>query len=203
MKTIVLFFILIFSLPVLAFEGIIHCTKIQNGVVTNFDFYIKNNRIALVSQDEGGSFYKLLINPERTTATICIDHPAYEKKGYYLVTREDKSHSVTVFNKQQLKDIEIDGQACAGYVISTDIGSAIAYMGTEEIDLTGLSVFFQDPVYELLDAFQLKTLPKKLVVSKNTGDYSIQMTVEAVPVDAAVFEIPEGYEQFSVQLSDH
>lgn len=201
MKNIIFVYILAFSLPAMAFEGIIHCTKNQNGMVTTFDFYVKNNQIAIVSQDEASSFYKIIIDASRTTASICIDHPAYEKKGYYVATREDQPRTVTVFGKQPINAIEMDGQMCTGYAISTDIGSAVAYLGTEEIDLTGLSAFFQDPVYELLDAFQLRTLPKKIVVSKNTGDYSITMTAEAAPLDPSIFEIPAGYEKFRVQLS--
>lgn len=196
-----LLFLITSSSSALAFEGVIHCTKTQNGVVTTFDFYVKNNQIAIVSRDENGGYYKILVDAGRTSAKVCIDDPAFEKKGYYFVTREDKERRVTIYNKQQTRALEIDGETCPGYAISTEIGSAIAYVGTEAVDLTGLSAFFEDPVYELLDAFQLKTLPKKIVISKNTGDYSVKMTAEAVSLDASVFEIPDGYEQFRVQLS--
>ncbi len=87
---------------------------------------------------------------------------------------------------------------CKGYTVVTDNGSAVAYFGTENVNLTGFSEYFNDPVYELLDALNSSKLPRKLVVNKNTGSYTIDLVAEAQTLDASIFEVPAGYEQFQV-----
>ncbi len=182
-----------------AFEGIIHCTKTQNGVVTTFDFYVKGNQVAIVSNDPTGS-YKVLLNRSAGQLKICMDVPEYDQKGYYLYTAGavEKNDSLTILKQVPTDAIEIDGEMCQGYTVVTDNGSAIAYFGSEEADLTGFSEYFNDPVYELLDAFNSPKLPRKLVVNKNTGAYTIDLVAEAQSLDASIFEVPAGYEQFQV-----
>ncbi|NVK66814.1 MAG: hypothetical protein HWE22_19635 [Flavobacteriales bacterium] len=182
-----------------AFEGIIHCTKTQNGVVTTFDFYVKGNQVAIVSSDPTGS-YKVLLNRSAGQLKICMDVPEYDQKGYYLYTAGavEKNDSLTILKQVPTDAIEIDGEMCQGYTVVTDNGSAIAYFGSEEVDLTGFSEYFNDPVYELLDAFNSPKLPRKLVVNKNTGAYTIDLAAEAQSLDASIFEVPAGYEQFQV-----
>lgn len=182
-----------------AFEGVIHCTKTQNGVVTNFDFYVKGNQVAIISDDPTGS-YKVLLNRSAGELKLCMDVPEFDQKGYYLYKAGavEKHDSLTVLKQIQTDAINIDGEMCEGFTVVTNNGSAIAYFGSEEVDLTGFSEYFNDPVYEALDAFDSKKLPRKLVVNKNTGAYTIDLVAEAKALDASIFEVPAGYDQFQV-----
>lgn len=182
-----------------AFEGIIHCTKTQNGVVTNFDFYVKGNQVAIISDDPTGS-YKVLLNRSAGELKLCMDVPEFDQKGYYLYKAGavEKHDSLTVLKQIQTDAINIDGEMCEGFTVVTNNGSAIAYFGSEEVDLTGFSEYFNDPVYEALDAFDSKKLPRKLVVNKNTGAYTIDLVAESKTLDASIFEVPAGYNQFQV-----
>ncbi len=182
-----------------AFEGIIHCTKTQNGVVTTFDFYVKGNQIAIISNDPTGN-YRILLNRSAGELKMCMDVPEFDQKGYYLYKAGsvEKNDSLTILKQLQTDAIEIDGEMCQGYTVVTDNGSAIAYFGSENVNLTGFSEYFNDPVYELLDAINSPKLPRKLVVNKNTGAYTIDLVAEAQTLDASIFEVPAGYEQFQV-----
>ena len=182
-----------------AFEGVIHCTKTQNGVVTNFDFYVKGNQVAIISSDPTGS-YKVLLNRSAGELKLCMDIPEFDQKGYYLYTEGDvqKNDSLKILKQIQTDALEIDGEMCEGFTVVTDNGSAIAYFGNEEVNLTGFSAYFNDPVYEVLDAFDSSKMPRKLVVNKNTGSYIIDLVAETQTLDASVFEVPAGYDQFQV-----
>lgn len=182
-----------------AFEGIIHCTKTENGVVTNFDFYVKGDQIAIISDDPTGS-YRVLLNRAAGNMKICMDIPEYDQKGYYLYTAGsvEKNYSLKILKQVQTDAIEIDGEMCEGYTVVTDNGSAVAYFGSDEVNLTGFSEYLNDPVYELLDALNSSKLPRKLVVNKNTGSYTIDLVADAQPLDASIFEVPADYEQFQV-----
>ena len=182
-----------------AFEGVIHCTKTQNGVVTTFDFYVKGNQVAIISSDPSGS-YKVLMDRSAGELKLCMDVPEFDQKGYYLYTARtvQKNDSLSIIKQIQTDAINIDGEMCEGFTVVTNNGSAIAYFGSEEIDLTGFSAYFNDPVYEVLDAFDSKKLPRKLVVNKITGSYTIDLVSEAQTLDASIFEVPAGYNQFQV-----
>ncbi|MDG1333866.1 MAG: hypothetical protein P8P74_16130 [Crocinitomicaceae bacterium] len=199
LKHLILVAAVILSSGVSAFEGIIHCTKTQNGVVTNFDFYVKGNQIAVVSSDPTGS-YKILLNRSAGQLKLCMDVPEFDQKGYYMYTAGsvEKNDSLTILKQVQTDAIEIDGVMCEGYTVVTDNGSAVAYFGPEDVNLTGFSDYFNDPVYELLDALNSSKLPRKLVVNKNTGSYTIDLVAEAQTLDASIFEVPAGYDQFQV-----
>jgi hypothetical protein len=182
-----------------AFEGIIHCTKTQNGVVTTFDFYVKGNQIAVIG-DDGANHYRLLLNRTAGELKLCMDVVEFDQKGYYTLKAGEvqKHDSLTVLKQLQTDAMVIDGETCQGYTVVTNNGSAIAYFGSEEIDLTGFSEYMNDPVYELLDALDAKNLPRKLVVNKSTGSYTIDLVSEAKTLDASIFEVPAGYEPFVV-----
>ncbi len=182
-----------------AFEGIIHCTKTQNGVVTTFDFYVKGNQIAVIG-DDGANHYRLLLNRSAGELKLCMDVVEFDRKGYYLFKagEVEKNDSLTVLKQLQTDAMVINGETCQGFTVVTNNGSAIAYFGSEEVDLTGFSEYLNDPVYELLDALDSKKLPKKLVVNKNTGSYTIDLVAEAQSLDASIFEVPAGYEPFTV-----
>jgi hypothetical protein len=182
-----------------AFEGVIHCTKTQNGVVTTFDFYVKGNQVAIISNDASGN-YKVLMNRSAGELKLCMDVPEFDQKGYYLYTAGtvQKNDSLSILKQIPTDAINIDGEMCEGFTVVTNNGSAIAYFGSEEIDLTGFSAYFNDPVYEVLDAFDSKKLPRKLVVNKNTGSYTIDLVSEAQTLEASIFEVPAGYDQFQV-----
>lgn len=200
MKRFILFFgILLSATTSFAFEGIIHCTKTQNGATVLFDFYVKGDRVAVIAK-EGVSEYRILLNRAAKELRLCISTPEFDSKGYYLYTESDmrKNSEITILNQTRTDAIEIDGELCKGYTIVTDQGMAIAYFGLDEVDITGFSAFFNDPVYELIDALDSKLLPKKLVVSKDTGSYTIDLVAEATSIDDSYFEVPEGYEKFEV-----
>ena len=182
-----------------AFEGIIHCTKTQNGVVTTFDFYVKGNQIAVIG-DDGANHYRLLLNRTAGELKLCMDVAEFDQKGYYTLKAGEvqKNDSLKVLKKVQTDAMEINGETCQGFTVVTNNGSAIAYFGSEEINLTGFSEYLNDPVYELLDALDAKNLPRKLVVNKNTGSYTIDLVSEAKTLDASIFEVPAGYEPFVV-----
>jgi len=199
MKFIYTIFLCFFSVQLFAFEGIIHCRKIENGNTSTFDFYMRGNAIAMESKGPDGNF-KIIVDANRQFVTICVDHPEFNQKGYYIVTKEDAKvkDSVIVHRKSQTDVFTIDGEPCDGYTISTNIGSAIAYFSSENINLMGLSKFFNDPIYELIDAFGIQRLPKKIIVKKQHTSYTIDLSAEAKTLDNAVFEIPAGYVQFQV-----
>ena len=199
LKHLILLAVVAFANWSSAFEGVIHCTKTQNGVVTNFDFYVKGNQIAIISSDPTGS-YKVLLNRSAGELKLCMDVPEFDQKGYYLYTegQVEKNDSLTILKQIQTDAINIGGEMCEGFTVVTNNGSAIAYFGSEEVDLTGFSEYFNDPVYELLDAFDSKKLPRKLVVNKNTGSYTVDLVAEAQTLDASIFEVPAGYDQFQV-----
>lgn len=182
-----------------AFEGIIHCTKTQNGVVTTFDFYVRGNQIAVIG-DDGANHYRLLLNRTAGELKLCMDVAEFDQKGYYTLKAGEvqKHDSLTVLKQLQTDAMVIDGETCQGFTVVTNNGSAIAYFGSEEIDLTGFSEYMNDPVYELLDALNAKNLPRKLVVNKSTGSYTIDLVSEAKTLDASIFEVPAGYEPFVV-----
>lgn len=199
LKHLILFVVVALANWSSAFEGVIHCTKTQNGVVTNFDFYVKGNQIAIISSDPTGS-YKVLLNRSAGELKLCMDVPEFDQKGYYLYTagEVEKHDSLTILKQIQTDAINIDGEMCEGFTVVTNNGSAIAYFSSEEIDITGFSEYFNDPVYEALDAFDSKKLPRKLVVNKNTGSYTIDLVAEAQTLEASIFEVPAGYIQFQV-----
>ncbi len=201
MKYIYILFIAIFSLPVFAFEGVIHCKKIENGNTTTFDFYIKGNAISMQSNGPDGNF-KIIVDGSKNFITVCVDHPELSQKGYYIVTKQDAKvkDSVIVHRKSKTDVFTIDGQSCDGYTISTNVGSAIAYFSNENIDLTGLSAFFNDPIYELLDAFAIQRLPRKIIIKKQHTAYTIDLTSEAKTLENSLFEIPAGYTQLTVAV---
>lgn len=201
MKTLLITLFLAFSATSFGFEGIIHCTKTQNGVTTSFDFYVKNDKIAVISESPEGN-YRLLLDRGAGQMKLCIDDPRFDRKGYYLYTAStmEKKDALTILKQTKTDAIDIDGEKCEGYTVVTDNGSAIAYFGSDEVNLTGFSAYMNDPVYELLDALKSSKLPRKLIVNKGTGSYTIDLTAEATTLDASLFEVPAGYEQFEVKV---
>lgn len=199
MKSIVLLGILFFSLSALSFEGIIHCKKTENGVVTEFDFYVKGNQIAIISEAPDAS-YRIILNRSTQELRVCMDHPAFDRKGYYLYTATtiEKRDSIKIIRQSTLSSKIIDGETCNGYALATDRGTASIFYGSENVDLTGFSTFFNDPVYELLDKIGSNKLPKLIVSETSMSKSTIELTSEAISVDNSYFEIPAGYSQFSV-----
>ena len=196
----VLFFLVLFSFfKSNAFEGIIHCKKIENGVETLFNFYVKGSQIAVQSMNTG-EFYKVIYNRSEQVVYICLDNPQLPEKGYYVVKSSDLSDykKPEIYFKREIDPIVIDGISYPGYAINTEIGSAQAYLSSTAVNLSGFSQFFRDPLYELIDAFNMVRLPHIIQVQKSTSSYSIQMEAEEVTVESSIFEIPQGYKQFVV-----
>lgn len=198
-KHILLILLIGFSNWSSAFEGIVHCTKTQNGVVTNFDFYVKGNQIALIGED-GLNKYRILLNRSAGELKLCMDVPEFDHKGYYLYKsgEVEKNDSLIILKQLQTDALTINGEVCDGFTVVTNNGSALAYFGSEEVNLTGFSDYFNDPVYELLDALNSQKMPRKLVVNKNTGSYTIDLVAESQTLEASIFEVPNGYTQFQV-----
>lgn len=199
MKLLAYILFSLLSLSCFGFEGIVHCTKTENGSVTEFDFYIKGSQIA-IEYKNGNEYYKILFNRQTQEVKICMDSPQIPEKGYYLIRQSDAADMkpVTTYFKRELAPLLIDEASCQGYVHSSDLGTAQAYVSKTEVDLTGFSTFFRDPVYELIDAFKLKFLPVRLSVQKTTGNYTIEMAAQEKTLDASLFEVPSGYKQFTV-----
>lgn len=182
-----------------AFEGTIHCIKTENGVVTKFDFYVKGNTI-VVEKTGIGEYYKIIFNRDKQEVKLCMDSPQFSEKGYYLLTKSDMENrsKSKVYSQKQLAPQQMDGQSFKAYSLVSDLGSVIALVGEDQVDLRGLSTFFQDPVYELIDQFNLSQLPRKLEVTKNTGSYTIELEAEAGSVAQSLCEVPGGYKEFKV-----
>lgn len=199
MRAIVLIGLLAVSFSALSFEGIIHCKKTENGVVTEFDFYVKGNRIAIISEAPDAS-YRIILDRNAQELRICMDHPAFDRKGYYLYTAStfEKRDSIKIIKQSTLASRSIDGVTCNGFALATDRGTASIFYGNESVDLTGFSTFFNDPVYELLDAIGSNKLPKLIVSESSLSKSTIELSSEAVSLDNSYFEVPAGYSQFSV-----
>lgn len=199
MKSIVLLGILAVSFSTFAFEGIIHCKKTENGVVTLFDFYVKGDQVAVISEAPDAS-YRIILNRSAQELRLCMDHPAFEQKGYYLYTAStiQKRDSIKIIRQSTLAPRIVDGENCNGFAMATDRGTASIFFGNENVDLTGFSTFFNDPVYELIDAVGSGKLPRLIISETSMSKSTIELTSEAVTVDDSYFEVPAGYSQFSV-----
>jgi hypothetical protein len=186
-----------------AFEGTIHCVKTENGVVTKFDFYVKGN-ILVVEKSGIGEYYKIIFNKDKEEVKICMESPEFPEKGYYLLTKADMLNrpKSQVYSQKELGSQQWDNQFFKAYSLVSDLGSVIGLVGEDPIDLRGLSTFFQDPVYELIDRFNLSQLPRRLEVTKTTGSYTIELEAEAGNVDQQLCEVPAGYTAFKVTTSD-
>lgn len=185
-----------------AFEGTIHCVKTENGVVTKFDFYVKGNTI-VVEKSGIGEYYKIIFNKDKDEVKLCMDSPEFPEKGYYLLTKADMASrpEVKVYSQKELAPQQLGDQSFKAYSLVSDLGSVIGLVGEDLIDLRGLSTFFRDPVYELIDRFNLSQLPRRLEVTKSTGSYTIEMEAEAGNVDQILCEVPTGYKEFKVTTS--
>ncbi|WP_341905510.1 hypothetical protein [Fluviicola taffensis] len=182
-----------------AFEGTIHCVKTENGVVTKFDFYVKGNTI-VVEKRGIGEYYKIIFNRDKQEVKICLESPQFSQKGYYLLTKADMENSPQskIYSQKELAPQQVGEVSFKAYSLVSDLGSVIGLVGEDQVDLRGLSTFFQDPVYELIDQFNLSQLPRKLEVTKNTGNYTIELEAEAGNVNQSLCEVPAGYTQFQV-----
>lgn len=181
------------------FEGIVHCTKIENGITTSFDFYVKGDKVALLSK-EGGAAYQIILDRKANELFLCMDHPAFQRKGYYHYTSGNfsKSDSLKIYKSQSAPGLEINGMSCNGYTVVTDKGTATAYFGNDQVSITGFSQFFNDPVYEAIDRSGNSNLPVLIV----TDTHTIDLTVETKEVDDSFFSIPAGYTEYSISVGE-
>ncbi len=176
-------------------EGVITCIKTENGITDTFEIYVKGSQISMPFKDGSGT-YLLLLDNSAGQMKLCVDHPAFENKGYYLFNQENSvKPSIETYKTGTLPAKEIDGTSCEGHFISTDQGDATVYFGTESISLQGFSRFIAKPLFELLDASNTGLLPKLIEQDGTT----IKMSFEAKTVDASVFNPPAGYTAFEVQ----
>lgn len=199
MKSIIYLFLLC-SPFIYSFEGIVSCKKIENGVVTNFKFYVKGNQIAIVS-DDASDQTKILFDRSAKTLKIIVDDMDASKKGYYELNQENapKYHSLKILEQFKLEPKEINGVRSEGFGVKTDQGSATAYFGTIDINLSGFSTFFNDPVYEVIDASKSSKLPIELKVTSPASSYVIYLTAETTVLNDSFFQIPSGFRKFEVK----
>lgn len=199
--TILLLFVLF---QVTAFEGVIHGIKSANGVKETFDIYMKGDLISLEGEDGQGK-YRIIINRATEEIFICIDNPTFAQKGYYHFTaaqlqREKKFKILSSAKLDGQK--EVNGENCQGYSMITDKGSVVMYASSQgKADLTGLSAYMDDPVYELIDAFNVKRSIRRIAVQRESGSYTVELEEEAIIVPAEKFEIPAGYKEFEIKLN--
>lgn len=174
-------------------EGIVSVNKIENGIESNFAFYVKEGKIALISED-GAAYYQLILSAAKNELILCIDHPSFQKKGYYLYNKTGfiKNDSLTILSE---KSVQKD--ALSGYSVSTTSGVATVFFGNQNVSLNGFSTFMNDPVYEAIDRSGYTTLPVLIV----TDSAKYTLVFEEMPVDNKHFQIPDGYEQFEVRLA--
>lgn len=199
MKSILYLFLLC-SPFIYSFEGIVSCKKIEKGVETNFKFYVKGNQIAIVSGDESDNT-KILFDRSANIMKIVVDDMDPSKKGYYELNQQNaqKYHSVKILDQFKLDSKEINGVKAEGFGVKTDQGSATAYFGTIDINLTGFSTFFNDPVYEVIDASKNSKLPIELRVTSPASSYVIYLSAEASTLSDSFFQIPSGFRKFEVK----
>lgn len=198
----ILFATVIFSVS--AFEGIVHGIKTTNGVQETFDIYIKDDLIAVEGEDGQGK-YRIIINRSSEEIFICIDNPAFGQKGYYHFTAEQlqREKKFKILSSQELSESKnIEGEDCKGYSMLTDQGSVVLYASEQgKADLSGLSKYMDDTVYELIDAFNVKSSIRKIAVQKDDKIYTVELKEEITSVESTWFEVPVGYEKYEFKLN--
>lgn len=201
MKFSIVLVLLVVTSFVYSFEGIVSCKKIENGVESNFKFYIKGSQIAIISEDAmDGS--KFLFDKSANTLKICIDDLDPSKKGYYELSAQNapKYKQLEVLEKFKLETKVIQGILCEGFGVKTNQGNATVYFGSKEIDIRGFSMFFNDPIYEVIDASDNDKLPVQLSVTSASGTYVIYLSAEQQSLSASIFEVPPGLKKFEVKI---
>lgn len=197
-----IFVFLISSL--LAFEGVVHGVKVTNGVEETFDIYIKGDKISLEGEDGQGK-YRIIIDRSNEEIFICIDNPAFGSKGYYHFTAEqlEREKQFNILSSAEIGEDKLIGEAlCKGYSMVTDKGSVVLYASENgEADLSGLSKYMDDPVYELIDAFNVNSSIKRIAVHKEESSYVVELTEESKSVDDNRFKVPQGYEEYEIKLN--
>jgi hypothetical protein len=196
--------VVLMAFSVSAFEGVVHGAKIVNGVEQHFDIYIKGSKIAVEGEDGQGK-YRIIIDRSKEEIFVCIDNPAFGQKGYYHFTAEQlkREKKFKVISSSELgEERMVNEESCKGYTLLTDQGSVVMYASkTSEVDLTGLSKYMDDPVYELIDAFNVKSAIRRIAVEKENESYVVEMTEEETTVDASWFEVPAGYMEYEIKLN--
>ena len=203
MKYLLSLIVTLFALNLsFSFEGVIHCTQNNNGVINTYDFYVKDNLIAIISKDGGGTT-TVLFNTSTKDMKICIDHPSIEQKGYFQYNSAEfnKKDSLQVLRLSPIESITIDSTVCSGYLISTNRGAAKVYYGKEKVDLTGFSNYFTHPIMELLDAVSSEFLPKRISSDTFSGGFSVDLSAESMPLSDSIFTVPSDYVRFEVKLN--
>lgn len=204
MKAIITVLFIVFSINLLAFEGVVHGVKVQNGVEEKFDIYIKGDLVTVEGEDGQGK-YKIIINRSSEEIFVCIDNPAFGQKGYYHFTAEQlkREKRFSILSSIALEqEKEVGDESCKGYSMLTDQGTVLLYASKSgEADLSGLSKYMDDPVYELIDAFDVKSSIRSIAVQKEDGSYTVSLEEESQSVDQSRFEIPAGYAEYKITLN--
>lgn len=185
------------------FEGVVHGTKHTNGKEESFHIYMKDSKLAVEGTNAEGEF-KIIINKASQEIIICINSPLYERKGYYRFTAHqiDTKDQFKVTGSKAFKDVKnIDGERCSGYSMMTTEGSVILYASKSgNASLAGLSKYMSDPVYELIDHFNVQGSVRQIHVNKGSEKYWVSLKEESSTVEDQQFEIPEGYTEFKISV---
>ncbi|CAG5080881.1 hypothetical protein [Parvicella tangerina] len=187
-----------------AFEGVIHGVKMTNGTKEEFDIYMRGDLIAVEGEDGQGK-YRIIIDRTKEEIFVCIDNPFFGQKGYFHYTAEQlkREKKIKVLSTKELNDTEvINGQTCRGYSLVSNGSTVLMYADeVKEVDLTGLSKYMDDPVYELIDAFNVKKAIRKITVNKGENTYSVILEEESKSVDDSRFQVPIGYQEYEININ--
>lgn len=199
MKSIVYLFFL-YSSTVFSFEGMISCKKIENGIESNFKFYVKGDLIAVISNDSN-DHTKILFDRQANILKIIVDDMDPSRRGYYELNKENaiKQNDVEILDQFKLEAKLINGVKCEGIGVKTNQGNASAYFSTLTINLSGFSTFFNDPVYEVIDAAKSDKLPVELRGSSGDSNYVVYLTAEPMILNDSYFQLPSGFKKFEVK----
>ncbi len=203
MKSLITLILIISALPLFAFEGVIHGVKTTNGKVEEFDIYIKGDKIAVEGTNHEG-YFKVIIDRSTDEFLICMDSPYFENKGYFrFQVDHSKNKKIKVLSSHQKGTEQIDGEECSVYSMSTNLGAVILRASTTgKANLSGLSKYMDDPVYEIIDHFGITNSVRKIVVDKPQQKYVVTLTEQEKTVSDNQFQVPAGFEEYKIELKN-
>lgn len=183
-----------------AYEGVVHGIKTMNGNSESFDIFIKGDKICVEGVNSQG-FFKIIFDRGSDEVIICVDSPYYKEKGYFKIDLANKSNDnkIEVISSNQ-NTIEKEGKTYGVFSAITSTGSAMIEVNPEgNADISGLSKYMDDPVYELIDHYNIKNTIEKIDVDKPNEKYSIVLSATEQNLTDDIFSIPSGYVPFVLE----
>lgn len=191
--------VLLLSVNANAFEGIVHCTKTQNGVKQSFEMYVRNDKLVVLQSDEFQASMTI-VDISKGQMFVCLNYPGIEKKGYYQLFKENNLNDIDVKSKKEILPLISEESSFEGFEVQSSLGLVSVYYSELEVNITGLYSFISDPVYFTLDYLSFNKLPKRIIVESELGDYYLDFEIEETKVDETLFEIPNGYVKYNVGI---